>query len=264
MGSADFIKANPFCAFCGAPSVTAEHCPPKAMFQNKQWPEGFQFPACDACNAGTRDHDLVFAMLARIDPVTGDRDGKAAGMMKRALKRNPGMFAKMMSVDEDGQLQASDTWKVTDEIRAAVNVLATKLAKGVFFLHTRAIFPRDGGLMMTWYTNSDVIRDGGYKLFESLSHIAGDAPTLKREKKELNDQFEYKFSLSPEKHILALQARFATALGFVVFGSTTPGLLEANIAKVIAAAPRTDGVEPFRILQSTTLPLGRLQDAAPA
>ena len=32
--------------------------------------------------------------------------------------------------------------------------------------------------------------------------------------------------MSPEQHILALQAKFANAFGFVVFGSTTAGLLE--------------------------------------
>ena len=97
----------------------------------------------------------------------------------------------------------------------------------------------------------------GYRLFDVLEHIAGDAPALTRSGKYLNDQFQYKFSLSPERHILALQAKFGNAFGFVVFGSTTAGLLEKYVQQVIAASPRADGVEPFRILQSASLPLGR-------
>lgn len=150
-------------------------------------------------------------------------------------------------------------WNITEEMREAVDVLAAKLAKGLYYRHAQAIFPNDGGLVMTWFTNADVMHDGGFKLFDGLTHIAGDAPSLTRSGKHLNDQFEYKFTLSPEKYLLALQAKFGNAFGFVVFGSTTPGLLEKYIRQVIAAGPRADGVEPFRILQSTSLPLGQLQ-----
>jgi len=68
--------------------------------------------------------------------------------------------------------------------------------------------------------------------------------------------------MSPEQHILALQAKFANAFGFVVFGSTTAGLLEKYLQRVITAGPRADGVEPFRILQSASLPLGRCRAAS--
>jgi hypothetical protein len=266
MSTATFIKAHPICAFCGGgtPSTTVEHCPPRSMFQNQQWPEGFEFPACDGCNAGTRDDDLLIALLGRLDPVhnRGELDGRMTGLMKRAHKRNPGMFAKMLSVGDDGQPLANvEEWNITDEMRQAVDVLAAKLTKGIYYLHTGAIFPNDGGLVMTWFTNADVLHDGGYKLFDSLQHIVGDAPSLTRARKVLNDQFEYKFSLSPEKHILALQTKFGNAFGFVVFGSTTSGLLEKYINQAIAAGPRADGVEPFRIIQSTSLPLGRLQSS---
>src|SRR5260370_26262593 len=112
MGSATryrkaFLLAHPVCAFCGdvTPSTTIEHCPPRAMFQNRRWPEGFEFPACDRCNGGTRDDDLLIAMLARVDPLEnrGDRDGKAPGLMARAHKRHPGMFQRMLAIGEDGQ-----------------------------------------------------------------------------------------------------------------------------------------------------------------
>jgi hypothetical protein len=267
MGSATrhrkaFLTAHPVCAFCGGvtPSTTIEHCPPRAMFQNRQWPEGFEFPACDRCNGGTRDDDLLIAMLARVDPLEnrGDRDGKMPGLMARAHKRHPGMFERMLAIGEDGQPQASGEWQITDEMRQAVDVLAAKLAKGIYWRHTQDILPNDAGLAMTWYTNADVARDGGYKLFESLQHLAGNAPLLTRSGTYLNDQFEYKFSLSPEKHILTMQAKFGNAFGFVVFGSTTPGLLEKNIHLAVAS-PRADGVEPFSILQSPALPLGVLR-----
>jgi hypothetical protein len=195
-------------------------------------------------------------MLARLDPFQnrGDLDGKTPGLMTRAHKRFPGLFGKMLALDADGQPRANGEWQITDEMRNAVDVLAAKLTKGIYFRHTGAIFPSGGGLVMTWFTNADVITDGGYKLFDVLKHLSAEAPALVRSRKWLNDQFEYKLSLSPEQHILAPQAKFGNAFGFVVFGSTTAGLLEKYVRQVITAGPRTDGVEPFRILQSATLP----------
>jgi hypothetical protein len=74
------------------------------------------------------------------------------------------MFERMLAIGEDGQPQASGEWQITDEMRQAIDVLAAKLAKGIYWRHTQDIFPNDGGLAMTWYTNADVARDGGYKL----------------------------------------------------------------------------------------------------
>ena len=81
-----FLKTHTHCAFCGgsALATTIEHCPPRAMFQNRQWPEGFEFPSCKSCNLGTSDQDLLIAMLARMDPFRGkgDEDGKLTGLMR--------------------------------------------------------------------------------------------------------------------------------------------------------------------------------------
>jgi hypothetical protein len=147
----------------------------------------------------------------------------------------------MLALDADAQPRGNGEWQIADEMREAVDVLAAKLTKGIFYRHTGAIFPKGGGLIMTWYTNGDVIVDGGYKLFDVLKHIPGDAPMLMRAGKYLNNQFEYKFSLSPEQHILALQAKFANAFGFVVFGSTTAALLEKYLQQVITGGPPKRG-----------------------
>ena len=83
-----FLLAHPVCVFCGggAKATTKEHCPPRSMFQGRQWPEGFEFPACDSCNHGTSDQDLLVAMLARMDPFEnqGNSDGRLAGIMDAA------------------------------------------------------------------------------------------------------------------------------------------------------------------------------------
>ncbi len=54
--------AHPFCCFCGGttPATTLDHVPSKSCFPDGLCPEGFEFPACKACNHGTKRDDQIF------------------------------------------------------------------------------------------------------------------------------------------------------------------------------------------------------------
>lgn len=274
MGSATryrrkFLADHPTCAFCGGakPSETIEHCPPRAMFQFREWPEGFEFPACGACNHGSDDHDLLISVFARMNPFaqTGDEDGKLQGLMKLANVQYPGLFQKMLPSASEarrhnrefgiapaaGQThQETGVVKVPDELHKAVCVLGTKLAKGVFYRETGQVFPDEGCLLMNWFTNADLVRNGKYVVFDLLKDVAGDAPPTIRTGKYLGDQFEYKLSLAPERNVFILQARFGGAFGFAIFGSTVAGLLESGIIRLREQSAQSG---PFAVLQSPTL-----------
>jgi hypothetical protein len=265
-----FLNAHSRCAFCAGKveATTIEHCPPRAMFQHRHWPEGLEFPACVTCNQGSGDHDLLIAMLARMDPFegkSGNKDGKLDGLLKMVNKQYPGLFSKMkLSATEarrhnrelglqpaPGQThQEASGVRVPDEIHKAVCVFARKLAKAIFYKEVGTVFPDDGCLLLNWFTNADLFRSGKYVVFDLLKELGGKAPPLERSGKYLNDQFEYKTSLSPEKEFLILQARFGNAFGLVVFGSTLPDRLEAIVARIREQTER-DG--PFAVLQSTSL-----------
>lgn len=264
-----FIAEHRVCAFCGGTAVatTIEHCPPRAMFQFRRWPEGFEFPSCDSCNAGSSDEDLLVAVMARMDPFhnRGDLDGSHLGLMHAVNKQFPGFFQKMMPspsearrVNRDlgvaprqGQThQQAGPVKVPEELHDAVCVFSRKLAKGIYYLDARTPFPNDGCLLLNWFTNADLLREGRYPVFEQLQSLAGEAPPLKRSGRLLNDQFEYKLSIAPDKSLLVVQARFGSAFGLVVFGSIKRGLLEDIVLKNRAA---TGLMGPFAVLQSPSL-----------
>lgn len=264
-----FLKDHPLCAFCGGTAVatTIEHCPPRAMFQFRQWPEGFEFPSCDSCNTGSSDEDLLVAVLARMDPFhnRGDLDGSHPGLMRAVNRQFPGFFRKMMPSPSEarrgnreiglaprpGQThQQAGPVKVPEELHDAVCVFARKLAKSIFYLDARTPFPNDGCLLLNWFTNADLLREGQYPVFQQLQSLAGEAPQLERSGRLLNDQFEYKLSTDPDKSILVVQAKFGSSFGLVVFGSVKPGLLE-NIVSTIRMETRLPG--PFAVLQSQSL-----------
>lgn len=270
----DFFREHPICVFCGGvvPATTVEHCPPRAMFQKKQWPEGFEFPACYNCNHGSSNADLLVAMLARVNPFeeTGDSDGRFKGLVQGINKQFPGLIQKMLPsavearrsnrrlklTPEPGKThQETGAVKITSEIDDAVSTFARKLAKGIYYKNAKQAFPKAGSLLMNWFTNEQLFQDGKYVSFEVLKHIEGDIPALMRSGQYLNNQFEYKLSISNEFDIFILQAMFGQGFGLIVYGSTVPGKIEPFIVELRKKEQRTS---PFTVLESTTLPIGRM------
>lgn len=238
------------------------------MFLNRVWPDGFEFPACDECNSGSSDEDLLFAMLSRFDPVSnsGDLDNRQIGLMRGAEGQFPGLFQRMMLSPSEArrrnrengvlpragqtQQQAASMINVTGEMHHAVCTVALKLAKAMYFRRTGRAFPDHGFLMVNWFGNSDLFKHGSFRMFADLQHVAGDVPVIARNGQSLADQFQAKVSLQEGRPELIVQARFRNAFGFVVFGSIAEGEMEKLVLKLRNEA----GDEgPFEVLQSTSL-----------
>lgn len=247
-----FLKAHPLCIFCGgtAPTETVEHCPPRAMFQDRAWPEGLEFPACSTCNHGSADDDLLITFLARTDPFSdaGDSDGRMPEIIQSVHQKFPQLVGKMLPSAVEARAinrrlgivpapgatnQEAGPVRVTDEMHKAVQVFAGKLTKAIYYMHTKQVFPADGRIGLKWFTNADLFTNKGrYRVFESFQGLDGIVPELVRSRSMLNDQFEYKLSLSSDHELLALQARFGHGFGFAVFACTVREKLDALFASV--------------------------------
>jgi hypothetical protein len=266
-----FFAAHPMCAFCGGHELatTIEHCPPRAVFNGRRWPEGFEFPACEACNSGTSNEDIMVAFLSRLDPSegVGNEDGKLAGYMKNANAQFPELIKNMLPTaaearrlnrefsikPQTGQThQDASPVKIPIEMHKAVCVFGRKLSKAIYYLHAKQPFPNDGCLLLNWFANADILREGKSTLFEALKNIPGDTPLLQRGGKYLNEQFDYRVSISEDNASYLVQARFRNAFGFAVLGSTTSGYLEGTLTKLQEQNSREG---PLTVIQSPILPL---------
>lgn len=60
-----FFRSHPFCCFCGGEvtATTEDHWPPRMIFEDRQWPEGFVFPACEPCNRTSSSAEALIALL---------------------------------------------------------------------------------------------------------------------------------------------------------------------------------------------------------
>lgn len=141
--------------------------------------------------------------------------------------------------------------KVPDEAQAAVRLFARKLGKAIYYKETGSIFPTTGCIIMRWFTSANVLQDGTFKLFESLSQLSGKSPPLQRNGKLLNDQFQYKVSIGEGNDFFVLQAIFNSAFGFALIASPVLGKLEGFYMELTTKHGH-DG--HFAVLQSPTLP----------
>ena len=264
--------ALPACIFCGGtrPATTKEHAPPKAMFRDKQAPEGYTFDACADCNNGTTDDDLMIAFLAHMEPGADEAKlAKGSGLMKAVNRQHPGVLAEMFDVSAvearstarrmklqtaPGQTyqqlyQERGFVKIPGAVHAAVQTIASKVTKGVYFRQTGAIFPLDGDLLFHWFTNADREEQGLIPVLQALASIASTSTPKVRNRQNLNDQFDYDYSRDGGGDIHLLQAHFGKVFGFVTIFSQTPGRLQKIVAELNAKHVGT-GQLPFRFLRN--------------
>ncbi len=262
-----FLLDHPWCAFCGGtePAVEPEHCPPRSFFQHRQWPVGFEFPICKSCNAETSDDDLLIAVLGRMNPFddTFSADGRTPGLLKGVNTQFDKLLEEMMpsTTREARQInrslgirpppgylhRESGVLKIPRRVHVAVCSVGRKLAKGVFYKYsTGKAFPKDGTMLLSWYSNVELIRHGTYQALEILKSLPADAPEIYRSGRDLRNQFECAVTLRNTD--LLLQARFGLGFALIVRGSTKPGYLEQLARDPIDR-------EVAMVLQSSTLPI---------
>jgi hypothetical protein len=240
-------NGNYQCIFCGGftPANTVDHVPPKIIFRNKSWPEGFEFPACEACNNGTSDDDLVVGLLARMTK----EDSSILGLLKNIKGQHPQLLAEMLDISEAEAKVAAEKFhiekpegmtyrelgivNVTDTMNLAVTTLASKLSKAVYYKLTGEIFPNKGGILFNWFTNAQLFEHGKVYVLDGLKQFKFTTEVLKRSNTLLHDQFDYRYSLSEEGTIHLLQAVFGGSFGFVTIFSPDPEIIQSIDANTL-------------------------------
>jgi hypothetical protein len=179
------------------------------MFRARAWPEGYEFPACSACQSVSSKDEMLVAFLSRMNPNTEDAKELAAFEdLIRSVENNfPGISESMrLSVNRKrawverrghelpSGLAAGELPLVSIEdprFEAAVTTFATKLFMALYYLHTRRIVPRGGGARFRWWTNA---QDLSPLNTPELQQILSRFPELKRARTSLEDQFSYRFA----------------------------------------------------------------------
>lgn len=229
-----FLTQHPRCCFCGgaSPSEEIDHIPSRVLFTNRQWPEGFEFPACSKCNRATALDEQVVAMLSLVmTDTSGPAMANLVQQRMQAIANNlPAVFVEMQpttsQLREAGRkynIRPSPNQLLRDLpllsvrgplVNAAITNFGRKLACALYYKHTNAIAPSDAAIAIRWYSNLQISND---EIPRELANLLANFPTLRRANNNLQDQFFYRWAVSDTGKMYAFLAMFREAFAILSF-----------------------------------------------
>jgi hypothetical protein len=217
------IAAHPWCIYCGAQATTTDHCPPRAAFRGRNWPDTYEFPCCAPCNSSARIDELVLAALFRGDFESGDRvhreewERLVQGVRNNAPhiaaewhtpSRNEVKRILRLAYGSEGDERRRQGWSaitmgpLTLEI---VQRFMTKLSKALYFKLNGHVL--DG---VAYTHRIDRLRpENNPEYLAEILRMAPGLPELSRNSKSLYDQFIYRFNHSPEHRVMYAVVQFS-------------------------------------------------------
>ncbi|MBF6986743.1 HNH endonuclease [Cupriavidus sp. IK-TO18] len=212
---AKFYSEHPTCCFCGGdtPADTQDHIPSRSFFRGRLWPEGYVFPACSACNNFTARYETLTALLCRIatdSHANPETQREIEVLMTTIARKDPDLYRSLEPSSGEvrrwlrthGQkLPSGMTTKDAPiisidhpRIGEAVGYYATKIFLSLYYFHTRAILPLQGGIVFRWYSNATPLDQRPPP--NLLAEIIPGVGELRRQGTSLHDQYFYQYGLA--------------------------------------------------------------------
>lgn len=250
MTTPEFLNQHPFCCFCGGvvPATTRDHVPPKISFIDKAWPDGFEFPACEPCNASTRLLDQEFAMLGSFGGLEKDLPhGRVAHFAKvfQAVANNNMELALGLSMSANDKRNAMDalgqplmrgsTYKefpivnLTDRARLALQTISFKIGCALHYKHLGEPLPETGKVVSGHRTNFTILTKGGLRGMEENTSLA---VIPKRNGQDLSSQFAYRVGVHRKNRIGLFVCKFRDSFQLEIMTFATPPAYRADIGDI--------------------------------
>ncbi|SDE22774.1 hypothetical protein [Kordiimonas lacus] len=218
---------SPTCILCGGqnPTETTDHIPPKSIFFLKQRPRGLEFPACRACNQGSKLDDQVVGWFSRIYPdPEADAETKELNKLTKSVQRNvPGLLAELQATDSQlvtfrkgVPAQYADKHVLSADgpiLNEIVGCFGAKMGIALHFEKTGRVVPVEGRAAVKWYTNYQAIT--GDIPTDALS-LLGAPETLQMGKWEVSDQFQYSSAWLEDGRLSLHYATFRRSFAILV------------------------------------------------
>lgn len=209
----EFLRAHPNCCFCGGGNLSQEpdHIPSRALFVNRQWPEGYEFPSCIRCNRASRHDELVVSLISRLypDPTTEQEEKELNKFADSVNKYVPQVISEIQlgaakkkrlarehgySIPEGGTSNDIPMFSLEGKrTNEAVLSFSRKLIFALYYKHTGNIVPKEGGVAVVWFSNLQV-KNGAIP--KEVVGCLSQNPRLERNSINLDSQFNYKYLIS--------------------------------------------------------------------
>ena len=243
---AKFLAEHPYCCFCGGKTraVEEDHQPAKVFFLDRQWPEGFKFPACVRCNRASRDSENIVSLL------TSHFGGEAS--RERYIKRResvrtnfPEIIASLEMSSNEKRRAAKKIGVFPEQGQTFFNLPIVKINPKIWFCHFAMIgrklalglhyqcfqrpLPHGSAIYLGFHTNGDIFK--GTDLLPFLQ----EAPQLvipMRNNRKMGEQFAVRYGSSAEDNaslfVLNLHQRLVITALSIEDPSSLGGAREAG------------------------------------
>lgn len=241
-----FFDKHPMCCFCGGktPAVEIDHIPARHLFAGRQWPEGYEFPACAACNDESAEDELVMGFLVRIQlsNMSADEEKELERAVWNIGDRHPELLKGMRELSrietrrflrEQGVSITSFPWEpyvvtVPEMLMDVPKRYGEKLGKALYYMHTGQIIPKDGFVSVSAMTNTQFMSP---KFPIERFTILDRKPILARSGKSLEKQFAYRYAVPEDGGGAAFLVQFRESTAMLILAHESMANYEAIKAK---------------------------------
>ncbi len=240
-----FFVDHPFCCFCGgvAPATTQDHFPPRSLFRERKWPEGYLFPACERCNSATRKDELLLGLIFRFsNPNPTELDNKEFQSKLRNVQNNfPGILEtmKLYASEKRHALKRFDIPRLPGQsihefpivrypeiTQPAIKRFLFKMGCALHYFHTGKPLGADSQVLYEFRTNAMLHK---YKLPAEILKAAPSLATLSRANQPLEDQFSYRFGVVKDAKLAAFLCVFWASSIATIITIGDPQVFEAEL-----------------------------------
>ncbi len=224
-----FKQDHPYCCFCRGvrPTETEDHVPSRAMFNKRQWPEGYVFPACNRCNSSTKLDEQIVALLSRAypDSVSEVERREFVGQARGLLSSFPELVDELKPTDDqeraatNGSGFPSGTIQFLNAdgpyVQRAIQRFGLKLASALYYKHCGRVLPVEAGVVVFFFSNFKIVSEG---FPDELLNMVPASSRVERNAQSLDGQFVCRFGYAEDGSAAVFLAQFrqSFAVGLVV------------------------------------------------
>jgi hypothetical protein len=178
-----FLEEHNLCCFCGGTieATTVDHVPARTCFKGRAYPETFEFPACQPCNAASRIDEIAFSFFVK----------------KMGVRKPEGRLFSEMPMAE-----------IPDAAHGPIERYGRKIACALYYRERGRAASVDHQVVVSWGQLVDRRFLESVEGFLAMPHLEVGA----RRNVQFGNQFAYRHVGADDPDIFGFIAQFGTGL----------------------------------------------------
>ncbi|QEO18846.1 hypothetical protein [Acetobacter vaccinii] len=200
------LPENKYCCYCGEVATTVDHFPPRNIFHNRKYPEGYIYPCCFSCNSSKKnDEQSIGFILSLMDWNMEEKEDDFLIRYKAIKNNNPKLLEEFQQLSKiqskkilRHRLGSQNTviklgmldWTVFTcgpEVTRLLNELCVWFAQTGYFKHNLEIF---SGEVISYKIPSEYVNEQNFwNIIEKMVGI----PIIVETGHNISNQFFYRY-----------------------------------------------------------------------